>query len=46
MYIDPGIGSIAVQFLIGILVAVPMTIGIFWRRIKRVVLRSRELPRP
>lgn len=33
-YIDPGTGSLIIQILIGVLVALGATVKIFWNRIK------------
>jgi len=34
MYIDPGIGSLLIQVLIGAIIAIPITLKLFWRRIR------------
>ena len=36
MYIDPGAGSIIIQILIGIAIAIPALMGIYWRRTRSV----------
>ncbi len=34
MYVDPGAGNIIIQVLVGIAVAVPVFVKIFWTKIK------------
>jgi hypothetical protein len=34
MYTDPGIGSLLIQVLLGIILGIPVIIGLFWSRIK------------
>lgn len=34
MYLDPGAWSVIAQVLVGVLVAVPVLVGVYWRRIK------------
>ncbi len=36
MYIDPGAGNIVIQVLIGIAVAAPVFLKIFWTKIKGI----------
>lgn len=33
MYVDPGIGSLLIQVVIGALIAIPITLKLFWKRI-------------
>ena len=41
MYIDPGLGSIAIQALIGFAIAIPIFIAASWRRIKSWLSQKR-----
>lgn len=34
MYIDPGAGNIIIQFLVGVAVAVPVIMKVFWGKIR------------
>jgi hypothetical protein len=38
-YIDPGTGSMVFQAILGILAAVSVSIGVFWRRIRLFIAR-------
>ncbi len=40
MYIDPGAGNIVVQVLIGIAVAAPVFLKLFWTKIKSLGKRN------
>jgi len=35
MYIDPGTGSLLIQVLIGVIIAIPVALKLFWGRIKK-----------
>ena len=41
MYFDPGIGSIVVQVLIGFLVAIPVLVGVYRRKLVGLLRRIR-----
>ena len=41
MYIDPGVGSIVLQVLIGVAVAIPVMVKVYWGRIKGLFRRSK-----
>ncbi len=45
-YIDPGVGSIMLQTLIGGAAAAAAAIALYWRQIKDTVLRRRKKPPP
>jgi hypothetical protein len=47
MYIDPGFGTVIIQVLIGVAVAIPFILKTYWGRIKNVFRNKREkqLPR-
>lgn len=34
MYIDPGLGSIVILAIVGFIVAIPVYMGIYWRKFK------------
>lgn len=42
MYTDPGAWSLVVQALIGIVVAIPVIIGIYWRKVKGLFTRGKD----
>lgn len=42
MYTDPGIGSMLLQALLGIAVALPVIIGIFWGKIQKLLHRRKK----
>lgn len=42
MYLDPGLGSLIIQFLIGLAVSVPVFVGIYWRRLRNIFRRKGE----
>jgi len=48
MYIDPGFGTVIIQVLIGVAVAIPFILKTYWGRIKNVFRNKREkqLPGP
>ena len=37
MYLDPGLGSLVIQFFIGLLVAVPVLVATFWTKVKLIL---------
>ena len=41
-YLDPGTGSMALQLLVGGVVAVLATIGVYWGRLKSFAARRRS----
>ncbi len=41
MYVDPGGWSLVLQALIGMLVAVPVLVGIYWGRIRTFFSRRK-----
>lgn len=42
MYFDPGIGSLIIQVLIGILVAVPAFFGLWWWKLRKLFGRGKH----
>ena len=42
MYTDPGLGSLLLQILLGVVVALPLIIGIFWGKIRRLFHREKK----
>ena len=42
MYIDPGISGVAIQFIIGLVVAVPFILKLYWGKIKRAFSKNRS----
>ena len=42
MYLDPGGLGIAFQALIGLVLAIPVLIGIYWVRIKSILHKSKK----
>ena len=34
MYIDPGIGSLVIQVLIGLVLAIPIFLKLYWKKVK------------
>jgi len=42
MYLDPGSWSIVVQVLLGLLLGVPVLIGVHWGRIKHLFSKVRK----
>jgi|GEM_PF-2732796 hypothetical protein len=44
LYLDPGSGSLIIQIIIGALLAIGLTIRIFWSRIKAFFLRKKPDP--
>ena len=42
MYFDPGVGSLVVQALIGVLVSLPVLAGIYWKKLVRLVKRKHD----
>lgn len=36
MYVDPGAGNIIIQTIIGVLVATPIFLKVFWVKIKNI----------
>jgi hypothetical protein len=42
VYTDPGLGSLLLQILLGVTVAFPLIIGIFWGRIRRLFHREKK----
>lgn len=42
MYIDPGLGSMAILAIIGFIVAIPVYIGIYWRKVKVWLRRDKN----
>jgi hypothetical protein len=43
-YLDPGTGSIAIQFILGALVAVLATVRLYWDRLRAFVRRRTAAP--
>lgn len=41
MYLDLGTGSLIIQFLIGLVVALPVLAGVYWKKIRNFVRRGR-----
>jgi len=41
MYIDPGVGSIVIQVLVGMVVALPVVIKLYWQRFKGFFRRGK-----
>lgn len=41
MYIDPGVGSIMIQAIVGFVLAVPVFIGLYWRKVKSWLSRKK-----
>jgi hypothetical protein len=41
MYTDPGAGGLIIQFLLGALMLIPVFIGLFWNRLKRLIKREK-----
>lgn len=39
MYIDPGIGSLLFQVLIGLVLAIPIFLKLYWGKVKKYVNR-------
>jgi len=46
LYLDPGSGSLIIQLVIGALLAIGLTIRIFWSRIKAFLLRNKTGAEP
>ena len=42
-YIDPGTGSLLIQFAIGLIIAVGASVKIYWRRIKMYFNKNNRL---
>jgi hypothetical protein len=42
-YLDPGSGSIIIQGIVGVLVAIGMTVKLYWYKIKSLI-RRKKLP--
>ncbi len=42
MYVDPGAGNIIIQVLIGVAVALPVMIKVFWTKIKTLGRKTDE----
>lgn len=41
MYIDPGIGSLLFQILIGLVLAIPIFLKMYWAKVKKLVKRDK-----
>jgi hypothetical protein len=41
-YLDPGTGSMVLQFVLGGIVGVLAIVKLYWRRLKAIVLRRRD----
>ena len=39
MYIDPGIGSMALQIIIGLALAIPIFLKLYWKKVVQLVSR-------
>jgi len=42
MYLDPGAWSIVAQVIIGVLVAIPVLVGIYWKRVVLLFKRGKK----
>ncbi len=42
MYVDPGTSNIVLQVLIGVIVAVPVLLRVFWIKIKGLAKKSEK----
>lgn len=42
MYIDPGVGGILLQVVIGFVVAIPFILKLYWGKIKRAFSKNRS----
>jgi hypothetical protein len=42
VYTDPGLGSILLQVLLGAAVALPLIIGIFWGKVRKLFHREKK----
>lgn len=40
MYIDPGIGSLLFQILIGLVLAIPIFLKMYWAKVKKIARRQ------
>lgn len=43
-YVDIGTGSIIIQVIIGAVIALPILIKTYWRKIKNACKRKKQLP--
>ena len=41
MYLDLGTGSMVISFLIGLAVAIPVLIGVYWKKLRGIFRRDR-----
>lgn len=42
MYLDPGLGSIVIQALIGLAFAIPVLVGVYWKKLRNIFRRKGE----
>ena len=42
MYLDPGAWGAVVQVLVGVAIAIPVLIGVYWGKIKLFLSRRKE----
>ena len=42
MYLDPGSWGMAVQVLVGALVAIPVLVGVYWKNVKTFFTRGKS----
>jgi len=45
MYIDPGSWSMVVQVLIGVVVAIPILMGVYWGKVKTFLSSRKSKPK-
>jgi len=41
MYLDPGSWGLVLQFLVGVIIAIPVLIGIYWKKVKLMFKRGK-----
>ena len=42
MYLDPGAWSVAVQVIAGILISIPVFIGLYWEKVKLFITGKKD----